>query len=60
MFASCQKLKGIKGIENFNTTLIENMANMFTGCEELEILDLTNFNTSNATNMEYMVANCNK
>ena len=60
MFNECHKLKEIKGIDNFNTSKVTDMREMFNGCEELEYLDLSNFNTSNVTSMESMFSKCNK
>ena len=60
MFDGCNKLKEIKGINNFNTIKVNNMYCMFSACKELKSLDLSNFNTSNVTNMEYMFDECIK
>ena len=52
MFFLCKKLK-IINILNFNTENVENMGEMFYGCEQLENLDLSNINTTkNVINME--------
>ena len=45
MFNFCQKLKEIKGINNFNTVNVTNMKLLFQGCYNLEYLDLSNLNT---------------
>ena len=47
-------------LNNYNTSEIVNMHNMFGGCLTLTDLDLSNFNTSNVTNMSYMFYTCNK
>ena len=60
MFSGCNKLKEIKGINNFNNSKVKNMKYMFSECKELEYIDLSNFNTSNVENMEYMFSGCNK
>ena len=60
MFDECYKLKEIKGINNFNTSKVTNMAGMFQSCYELEYLDLSNFDTSNVTDMSYMFKECKK
>ena len=60
MFNDCNKLKEIKGIENFKTTNVIDMSKMFQGCNELESLNLSNFDTSKVNNMKYMFNNCNK
>ena len=36
------------------------MRKMFSGCNELEFLDLSEFNTANVTDMEGMFNKCNK
>ena len=46
--------KEIKGIHNFNTINVSNIAAMFEECSQLEYLDLSNFDTSNVTDMEWM------
>ena len=60
MFATCNKLKEIKGINKFNTDKVTNMSSMFNECNELEYLDLSNFNTNQVTNMEWMFNKCYK
>ena len=54
MFGGCNKLKEIKGIDNFKTNNVSNMIAMFQDCNKLEYLDLSNFNTSNVTDMNKM------
>ena len=58
MFANCQKLTEIVGIENFITTNVQNMEGMFASCHSLTSLDVSNFDTSNVTSMAYMFQNC--
>ena len=36
------------------------MSGIFSGCKELEYLDLSNFNTSNVTDIFFMFAGCSK
>ena len=60
MFNKCFKLKGIKGLENFNTSKVINMSAIFSECYELEYLNLSNFNTSNVNDMSYMFNACHK
>ena len=43
---------------NFNTSKVTNMSNMFDGCSSLTNLDLSSFNTSKATSMSYMFYGC--
>ena len=57
MFNQKSSIKSIT-FNNFNTPIVENMANMFSVCIDLTSLDLTNFNTSNVTNMNSMFYNC--
>ncbi len=43
---------------NFNTSNVTNMSDMFNECSSLTSLDLSNFNTSNVTNMDGMFYSC--
>ena len=43
MFNNCNKLKEIKGINNFITNKVEIMDSVFVLCSELEYLDLSNW-----------------
>jgi len=60
MFCGCYKLKEIKGVNNFNTILVNNMNSMFQYCQELEYLDLSNFNSFYPTDMSFMFNECSK
>ena len=60
MFAECNKLKDIKGINKFNTSQVINMRAMFQNCNELILLNLSSFNTSKVIDMEYMFNGCYK
>lgn len=53
-----QKLKQIEGIEYLNTEEVTNMEGMFTNCQALTSLDVTNFNTEKVTTMKNMFADC--
>ena len=44
--------------DNFNTSNVANMENMFSGCSSLLSLDLSSFNTANVTNMGSMFYDC--
>ena len=62
---SCEKwfwefynLATIEGIENFNTSNVETMADMFMDCNSLKSLDLSSFDTRNVSNMGYMFYRC--
>ncbi len=57
-FVDLQKLTTIEGIENLNTSKVEDMSWMFYGCESLTTLDLRHFNTSNVTCMDNMFYDC--
>jgi surface protein len=43
-----------------NTSNITSMDSMFSGCEKLTTLDLSNWNTRNITSMDYMFRDCDK
>ena len=60
MFNKCNKLREIKGLNQFITNKVTNMYAMFQLCKELEYLDLSNFDTSNVTDMSFMFYECNK
>ena len=53
-------LKGLESLrmENFDTSRVTNMTQMFNGCTNLKALDLSGFNTSNVTSMECLFQNC--
>ena len=62
---SCEKwfwefynLATIEGLENFNTSNVETMADMFMDCNSLKSLDLSSFDTRNVSNMGYMFYRC--
>ena len=60
MFAKCNKLKNIIGIENLDVSKLEDASCMFYGCENLVELDLTNWNPISleiAWNMFYNCSN---
>ena len=56
MFCGCSKLKSIT-FDNFNTSSVNNMKEMFYDCKYLESLDLSTFNTKSVTSMEKMFSN---
>ena len=47
MFCDCNKLKIIKGINNFNTSKVINIHEMFGSYNILNYLNLNNFNNYN-------------
>ncbi len=57
-FSGCTNLKQIKGIEYLNTEEMTDMKRMFSSCESLTSLDLSNFNAPKVTNMSEMFADC--
>lgn len=58
MFGRFVNLKAINFGDNFDTSNVTNMANMFSSCRSLTNLDLSCFNTSKVTNMAYMFSGC--
>ena len=53
-----QQVTEISGLSYLNTSDVTDMHSMFSSCEALKTLSLTNFNTSNVTNMNMMFGNC--
>ena len=58
MFQNCESLYSLDLKNDFHTKNVEIMWNMFNGCRNLEILDLSNFDTSQVTDMESMFEGC--
>lgn len=58
LFNSFFYLKSIEGMENFDTSYVTNMYNMFNGCANLMALDLSHFDTSKVTTTSYMFKGC--
>jgi len=56
LFSNYTNLQEINFNHCFDTSLVENMANMFGSCHELTELDLCEFDTSNVTDMREMFA----
>ena len=59
-FNGCTNLASIEGIENLNTSNVQNMSGMFAQCSNLETLDLSHFNTEKITTMAQMFYGCTK
>ena len=60
-FRWCKNLISIKNIkENLNTSEVTNMREMFWGCENLIILDVSVFNTEKVTDMSFLFLGCEK
>jgi surface protein len=53
-FANKTTLTSIVDIKYLNTSEVTNMANMFTGCDNLTDIDVTGFDTSKVTDMSRM------
>ena len=59
MFFGCKNLKKIIfTTKSLNTSNVTNMKGMFTNCESLHNLNLSNFDTINVTNMKDMFNRC--
>ena len=58
MFRHCPKLKNIIGIENLDVSKLEYSNCMFSNCENLVELDLTNWNPISLENAYYMFSYC--
>ena len=58
LFDGFYYLQEIEHIEYLDTSNVTNMSYMFTYCENLTTLDITNFYTSNVTSMSNMFENC--
>ena len=58
MFRRFINLKAINFGDNFDTSNVTSMANMFSSCRSLTNLDLSCFNTSKVTNMFQMFDGC--
>ena len=54
LFCEFDKLETIEGLEYLDTSNVTNMNHMFSTCESLIKLDLSNFDTSNVTDMSDM------
>lgn len=58
MFAGCDNLMRIDGLENINTEGVYDMLGMFYGCENLLSLNLSGFNTGKLLKMGWMFDGC--
>ena len=54
MFADCGSLEKIEGLSKLNTSEVTDMSEMFTFCNSLSEIDLSNFDTSSVKDMSYM------
>lgn len=57
-FNGLSEAKEITGLDYLNTSNVTDMRSMFSGCNWLKSLDLSNFNTANVTNMDGMFFDC--
>ena len=57
-FGACTKLSEIKNLNYLDTSSVQNMGSMFSGCSGLKSLDLSSFNTGKVTNMSSMFSEC--
>ena len=57
-FSDCTTLTQIKGIENLDTSNVQDMSAMFSGCSGLTSLDLSGFDTSKVTKFSNMFYRC--
>ncbi len=57
-FSGMEDLTEIEGMENLNTSMVNNMGEMFSDCIGLTNLDLSSFNTSNVTDLGKTFYNC--
>lgn len=58
LFRFFHYLETIEGLENFNTSTVENFSYMFQACWYLQTLNLTDLDTRSATDMSYMFSHC--
>ena len=59
MFNECTNLKFININENFNTSLVTSMNNMFSYCKALISLNISHFNTTLVKNFDFLFSECN-
>ena len=57
-FGGCTNLSEIKNLNYLDTSSIQNMGSMFSGCSGLKSLDLSKFDTGNVTSMGLMFYRC--
>ena len=58
MFAGCESLERIIGIENFNTSKNRTFRNMFASCRKLKEVDISSFDTSSSDDFASMFVRC--
>lgn len=57
-FSGFQNMTELVNLENFNTSHVTNMEQMFEKCKSITTLDVSHFDTSNVTTMEKMFRYC--
>ena len=57
-FFGMENLQSIQGLRHLNTNMVTNMGWMFSGCEQLNAIDLSGFLTSRVTDMSFMFWGC--
>lgn len=57
-FYNCQALETIEGLENINTSNVEEAFSMFVNCVSLKVLDLSSWDMSKVTDIAEMFYNC--
>ncbi len=57
-FRGMDHLTSVEGMENLNTSEVQDMRLMFQGCTSLAGIDLSHFNTEKVTNMRQMFQGC--
>jgi hypothetical protein len=60
LFARCDKLIKVFGLEKLETSRVTDMSHMFDWCLSIESLDLSHFDTSHVTDMSHMFDCCCK
>ena len=58
LFALCDKLTSITGMEHLNTANVTDMCSMFYGCSSLTSLDVSKFKTDKVKDMRFMFDRC--
>lgn len=59
LFSGLRNVTEFHNMENFNTSNVTDMSQMFAGTSKLSNLNLSNFDTSNVTDMSDMFRGCN-
>ena len=58
-YITLSNLTTIKGMENLNTAIVENISKMFMGCSSLKVLDLSSFNIDKVKSGYSIFNGCN-